>query len=201
MKSQHHKSVYISTQLKKALQEHPKVNVGQVCKVALEAATGLIPTAESSSPAELMSTKLLEAESRLRSNISTFEKIARLAATNANMVVMTPEEAEAYQEIVSGGIKKFVARTQKEAIQEYKSARARRRHRKNKAQGLAEPSAPPPEHESKPDSAPLCADCGDLADVTCKTCGAPLCWICWTGPDIDAPARETCQKCSDPPPA
>ena len=204
MTRQHHKSVYLSAPLRKALQERPDINVAQVCKVALEAATGLVTDPGAAAPANLSTTitrKLADTESQLRTATSTLEKIAKLTAREVDMHVLTKEEAEVYKDILKVGVKQFVTRTKQEAVEAYKEEQRRvhARKRKNKAAGLAPNPAPPmPEHESNPQEVQLCTDCGDLADVACLICGKPLCWTCWTGPDLDAPARETCTKCSEP---
>jgi hypothetical protein len=216
----HHRSVYIPAPLDAALNEHPEINVSQVCKVALEVATGLIKTPEAESPGELsgtMSSKLSDIEGRLRTNISTLEKIARLAAIQANMIILTEEEAKTYRQILDVGVAQFIFRTKRDAIEEYKIELAKSappRKRRNKAEKLTtrnkKPTdAPPvtstdqetqqaiPEQKEKAPQPATCVDCGDKQDIVCRVCGAPLCWICWTGPNVDAPARETCQRCTD----
>lgn len=219
MTNRHHRSVYIPAPLEKALLKHPEINVSQVCKVALEVATGLIQTTDATPPGELTSTmsgKLSDIEAQLRTNISTLEKIARLAAVQAGMVVLTQEEAEAYRDILDVGIKQFILRTKQDAIEEHKQEQAQERTRaqkkKNKAKNLADPTPRPAPDSLSPatvnqqqekEDAPeqrdslkiTCTDCGDQADVRCQLCDTPLCWTCWTGPDIDAPALELCQLC------
>jgi hypothetical protein len=215
MANRHHRSVYIPAPLDKALLEHPEINVSQVCKVALEVATGLIQTQEATPPGELTSTmsgKLSDIEAQLRTSVSTLEKIARLAAVQAGMVVLTQEEAAAYRGILEVGIKQFILRTKQEAIEEYKQEQIRTRKKKSKAKNLVDPAPSPApgslspatvnqqqEKEDAPEQRDglkiTCTDCGDQADVRCQLCDTPLCWTCWTGPDIDAPALELCQLC------
>lgn len=215
MANRHHRSVYIPAPLDKALLEHPEINVSQVCKVALEVATGLIQTQEATPPGELTSTmsgKLSDIEAQLRTSVSTLEKIARLAAVQAGMVVLTQEEAAAYRGILEVGIKQFILRTKQEAIEEYKQEQIRTRKKKSKAKNLVDPTPSPApgslspatvnqqqEKEDAPEQRDglkiTCTDCGDQADVRCQLCDTPLCWTCWTGPDIDAPALELCQLC------
>lgn len=215
----HHRSVYIPAPLDEALNKHPEINVSQVCKVALEMAAGLIKTPETQPPGELsgtMSSKLSEIEGKLRTNVSTLEKIARLAAMQANMVVLTEEEAKTYHQILDIGIAQFVFRTKRDAVEEYKQELARsnppRKHRSKTEKLAPRPKQPQdtpsatdsvqeiqqaaPEQKEETPQPTTCVDCGDKQDIVCKVCSAPLCWICWTGPDVDAPARETCQRCA-----
>lgn len=223
-KQQHgRKTIYLPESLALALSAHPEINFTRICQAAIEAAVEIaesspqpvVTVPDVSSTTSALVNEFSKTESALRSSRSMLEKIARLAAAKANMVVLTEKEAEIYKQILKMGIDQFVFRTRKEAIEEYKVEIAKEairrklqksRLRKSRSEKTDETSLVAKEPESnQPIQSPeqeetkRCTDCGDSSDVACAKCGAPLCWVCWTGNDLDAPAKELCQKCQQPP--
>lgn len=207
-KSYGRKTIYLPEQLAKALEGHPEVNFTRICQAALEVAVGIIPSPQDSSTTSAITSELTKTESALRSSRGALEKIARLAAAQAGMVVLTPKEVETYNKILDIGVSQFVFRTRKEAVEEYKAEMERQAalRRKRKAEKLSSSSlqtettlvANNPQLNQQPESeksTERCVDCGDTPDIACTRCGAPLCWTCWAGSDLEGPATELCRKC------
>lgn len=206
-KSYGRKTIYLPEQLAKALEGHPEINFTRICQAALEAAVGLTPGPSDSGTTSTLTSELTKAESALRSSRGALEKIARLAAAQAGMIVLTEKEAETYNKILDISISQFVFRTRKEAVEEYKAEMEREavRRRKRKAEKLTSSSstettlvATNTQSNQQPESekpTARCVDCGDTADIACSKCNAPLCWTCWAGNDLEGPATELCRKC------
>ena len=164
------KTIYLAGPLADALRKRPDLDFTRICQEALKYATGL-----STSP--------------IQNAPEAVGEIARLAASQAGMIVLTEQEAETYRQILDIGINQFVHRMKRDAVEAYKAELekqklAKQRTRRNKAEKL--------------NAAPeiiRCVDCGDASDVPCSRCGTPLCWNCWAGKDLEAPATEMCQRC------
>jgi hypothetical protein len=181
------KTIYVAGPLADALRKRPDIDFTRICQEALKAAAGLSPA--SSQPSPEMVSEIARVEGLAHDTRITLQKIARLAASQGGMIVLTGKESETYKQILDIGINQFVHKTKKEAIEEYrveleKQRLSRKRSRKSKAANLA----------PKPSTA-RCVDCDDPYDVPCSKCGAPLCWSCWAGKDLEAPATELCQRC------
>ena len=188
MKTHTKKTIYLAGPLSEALRKRPDINFTRVCQMALESAAGMSPAPSQPSPE--MVGEIERIEGLARNSRSTLEKIARLAAFQAGMIVLTEKEAETYRNILDIGIGQFIHRTKRDAIEAYKAELEKQRvakqlARKSKAEKL-----------NVPTEIVKCVDCGVPSDVPCSRCKAPLCWVCWTGnTDLEEPARELCQKC------
>jgi hypothetical protein len=187
------KTIYLAGPLADALRKRPDINFTRICQVALESAAGLSPAPEQPSPN--MVNEIARFEGLIRNSQSAMEKIARIAASQAGMVVLTENDAEVYKKILDIGINQFIHRTKRDAVEAYKVELERQRQARRKARkSRAEKLAAPPE-------VARCVDCGEPSDIACSRCGSPLCWVCWTGTDLEGPANEMCQRClrGDPP--
>ena len=187
MKTHTKKTIYLAGPLAEALRKRPDINFTRICQMALESAAGL--SSAPAQPSPEMVSELERIESLARNSRLTLEKIAKLAAYQAGMVVLTEKEAETYQKILGVGIGAFIHRTKQDAVTAYKAEleklRIAKQHaRKNKADKI-----------NTPPEIAKCVDCGEPSDVQCARCGAPLCWICWTGTDLESQATELCQQC------
>lgn len=176
-----HKTIYIPTKLEKKLKQHPDINFSRICRDALEKVC--------SDPTEtkdaLLITELSSTQEELRSIKVAMEGIARRAAKQAGMVVLSEAEAKTFRELVgnSATIESFVQRTRRKAVEDYKEAINKKRQetlQKNKTAVKLQS---------------VCVVCGDTDDVACGKCGAPLCWLCWTGDDPSGVAVELCPNC------
>jgi hypothetical protein len=212
-KSGRHKSVYLPEELAKKLEGRSDINFSRVCRAALEQACSSDEERETSEAAALAS--LSKAEEELRTIRSAMEGIARRAARQAGMVVLTGDEAETYNSILETGINSFILKTKKEGVEEYKEeiqkkkratikktqSKAARLARHKDADETSDPEVVQRTHELTEevmaDPSSNCVDCGDAADVHCKNCGKPLCWSCWTGdsPDEGLTAVQLCSNC------
>lgn len=181
------KTIYLAGPLADALRKRPDLDFTRICQEALKYATGLSTSPIQNAPEAVG--EIARFEDMVRNARASLQKIARLAASQAGMIVLTEEESETYRQILDIGINQFIHRTKKDAVEAYKAELEKQRvskkqARKNKAEKLI----------AKPEAA-KCVDCNDPSDVPCRGCGAPLCWTCWAGKDLEAPATEMCQRC------
>jgi len=198
MKGHTKKTIYLAAPLAEALRKQPEINFTKICQMALESAAGIGPA--SAQPSPEMVSNIERIENLVRNSKSALEKIARIAASQAGMVVLTDDEAEIYKSILDIGISQFVYRTKRDAVEAYKAEQEKQRLEK---QRVAKQRAQKPRSEKNkaetlnaPPEAPKCVDCGAPSDIPCSGCSAPLCWVCWTGnPDLEGPAKELCQQC------
>ena len=175
-----HKTIYIPTELEKKLEAHPDINVSRVCRDALEKICDDPVEAKDA----MLITELSSTQEELRVLKVAMEGIARKAAKQAGMVVLSESEARTFREFFGDAatIGSFVQRTRREAVEGYKEAINKKRQetlQKNKAAVLQS----------------VCVACGDTDDVACAKCGAPLCWLCWTGNDPSGDAVQLCPSC------
>lgn len=187
MKPYTKKTIYLAGPLAEALRKRPDINFTKICQMALESAAGL--SSAPAQPSPEMVGEIERIETMARNSRSTLEKIAKLAAYQAGMVTLTEKEAETYRQILNIGIGAFVHRTKRDAVEAYKAELEKQRiskqlARKNRAEKL---NAPP--------EVVRCVDCNDPSDVRCSRCDSPLCWLCWTGTDLDGTPTELCQQC------
>ena len=181
------KTIYLAGPLAEALRKRPDLDFTRICQEALKYATGLSTSPIQNAPEAVG--EIARFEDMVRNARASLQKIARLAASQAGMIVLTEQEAETYRQILDIGINQFVHRMKRDAVEAYKAELdkqklAKQRTRRNKAEKL--------------NAAPeiiRCVDCGDASDVPCSICGTPLCWNCWAGKDLEAPATEMCQRC------
>jgi hypothetical protein len=182
------KTIYLAGPLAEALRKRPDLDFTRICQEALKYATGLSTMPIQNTP-EVVG-EIARFEDMVQNTRTTLQKIARLAASQAGMVVLTEEESETYRQILDIGINQFIHRTKKEAVEAHKAELEKQKlakqkaKKKNKAEKLNEHEEPV-----------RCVDCNDPFDVPCRGCGAPLCWTCWAGKNPDAQATEMCQKC------
>jgi len=176
------KTIYIPTNLSEKIEKNPEINISLICRDAL---AKVLDNPEETKEALLVA-DISSVKNELRSLKEAVEGIARKAASQAGMVVLSAEEAKLFREITgdTATINAFVMKTKREAVEEYKQKINEKRQEtllKNREQKNLEST---------------CMVCGDPEDVPCVTCGAPLCWLCWTGED-PSNATQRCPECID----
>jgi len=211
-------SIWIPEELDDLLKKNPVV-INRVCRAALKKACQ--PDSDQDTPADTaaITTELSKVEEKNRTMTKALEGIARRAAKQADMVVLTEKEAELFKEVLDTSLEQFVLKIRREAVEEYIKDRTRKKEMLSKSKSKAaqiesvevettiETSSQPHQSSIGADrieelSQQVVADptstcvCGDKADTVCSGCGRPLCWICWTGHDNDEEDAVTlCPQC------
>lgn len=183
-----HKTIYIPTELEKKLENQPDINISRVCREALEK---ICDSPEDKKDA-LLITELSSTQEELYSLKTAMEAIARRAAKQAKMTVLSEEESKLFRELIgdSATIESFIQKTRRRALEDYKQEINNKRKetlQKNKAAKLQRTCVGVRDGKI----------CGDPEDITCSGCGAPLCWLCWTGDDPSGEAVQLCPSCLD----
>jgi len=177
------KTIYIPTEIAKKIKQTPNINISRICRDAL---AKVFDNPEHTKEA-LMVNDLAAIKNELDATRSALEAVARKAAKQANMTILSEEEAKLFREMVGDAatFQAFVHKTRRKAVEDYKRAINEKRQNTLLQKKAADAA-------SKIQS--VCVVCGDPEDVACIDCGRPLCWLCWTGDDPED-ANQRCPAC------
>lgn len=160
------KTIYIPTEIAEKIKGTPGVNVSRICRDAL---ARVFDEPEQTNEALLVH-DLATIKNELDSTRAALEAIARKAAKQANMTLLSEEETNIFHEMVGDAatFRAFVHKTRRKAVEGYKKAINEKRQvtiQKKKSTATKIQS--------------VCVGCGDTDDVPCEECGRPICWLCY----------------------
>lgn len=178
------KTIYIPSKIAEKIKTTPNLNISRICRDAL---AKVLDEPEQTKEAILVS-DMSTIQNELDATKAALEAIARKAAKQANMTLLSEEDTKLFREMVSDAatFRAFVHKTRRKAVEDYKKAINEKRQvtlQQKKASAVKIQS--------------VCVVCGQPGDTTCNDCGRPLCWFCWTGDAENDPenANERCPDC------
>jgi len=125
-KNSNTRTIYLSKEIVEALADREDLNVSAICRVALASACDMEGTPTKSVD---LAANLSEVENELRNTRRVLEGIARRAAKQAGMIILSEGEYSTYKDMLDMGMDGFVRRVRAQAITDYKKQQQAKREK------------------------------------------------------------------------